>query len=836
MKFNLLHKLENIKKNPGRIKNIENPTEKQQMDAIKANPALIKDIKHPTQKVQEEIAKMNPELVKDIQNPSEAVLLEVIKQQPFKVLELENPSVKVQQCALEHTSELYSYLKEFSYEIQLKSVAEKPENIMNLEKPSDEIQNIAIKIKPELIAFIQDPCQAAQKIALEADPKLFALIQNPSVLTQLEAINKDIRNYLYIKNPTQQVQMAVINQSPEYIAYISDPSEELQMIAVSANVQNVMKINKPTEKVMMYVVQKDYNLIEACVLYPQIIELSKKLRMEAEEKEKKETKAIFEVSDEKSEIENMLEQEIAKKEKDEKDVKHLQALKKILADHEEVSATKAELSKELNIEGERDIQQKDNRSETETAKIPDKTIFWTEEVPLSSSLKEITIKYFQYHGISVSDTENEVAMCLIDEAEELFAKKKSKTQIAPDSSYTLNFGDQILNYFIKFIRANNIQVTESDKDRMPNILQEVGNIYKALLSNCGNSKELESEGNASTISEESEQKTTNCVETAFDAKTQVISDSANGETQPEKNGSQPQTLQDTQQKEDTPSDTDDFKDRSDVQNNRISKSTTAINESKGNTTTISEESEQKDASLELNNNSNKENMQTVVNNTDINQQLQQAIEEKKIREQNIAKLEQLKKLHIELKNLQRKEFQLANEVKTLESNNKVSIVPNNISDSTSSFSTKVESKVQEQGHKELNYKPYNENPDNKNSNIEHMQQSKDNTVISTVEMASNSSITEIIMNYLNYNGIQNVESMQWTINNIEKEYNCKLKKYGVIVDETPYTLNYNDSLKDYLAKFIEHNSIQVCADDNDLMSITIEQLNDLFKNLKINQL
>jgi hypothetical protein len=90
-----------VKKTPGSIQYIKNPTERVQLEAVKHSGGyLIQYIHNPSEEVQLLSVKLNGNAISYIKNPFEEVQLAAVEQDPYSIRFIKSPSIEVQKAAI----------------------------------------------------------------------------------------------------------------------------------------------------------------------------------------------------------------------------------------------------------------------------------------------------------------------------------------------------------------------------------------------------------------------------------------------------------------------------------------------------------------------------------------------------------------------------------------------------------------------------------------------------------------------------------------------------------------------------------------------------------------
>jgi hypothetical protein len=241
----ILTKDANIKaliKNPSKIRNIENPSEREQLAAVYTDPDSIQYIETPTEAVQLLAVKKNGLTIEDINNPSEAVQL----------------------AAAKNTGYALKYIKNPSEAVQLAAVSEEGDSIKFIENPSEAVQLAAVKNAGETIAYFKDknPSEAVKLEAVKQSGYAILYVDKPTEEMKLIAVKQDGQAIQYIENPTEEMQLIAVSRDGYAIEHIDYPSEEVQLAAVKNNAWSIENIENPSEAVQLAAIKNDWSAIQ----------------------------------------------------------------------------------------------------------------------------------------------------------------------------------------------------------------------------------------------------------------------------------------------------------------------------------------------------------------------------------------------------------------------------------------------------------------------------------------------------------------------------------------------------------------------------------------------
>ena len=196
--FTSYRELDNIKKHPGNIKDIANPTEAQQLAAVKSSPHTIKYIKSPTEKVQ----------------------LIALKEDIYNYPYIKKLSEKSQLYLLKHGIEI-QYIKNPTEKAQLHALRWKGVySIANVKNPTEKVQLMAIKKSKAVFSEIKNPTIAVCK---EIAKDFCGNIEIPTDRKIIKATKKLISELKYIEGDAYLKEMNIdYNKGNHYVNNESD--------------------------------------------------------------------------------------------------------------------------------------------------------------------------------------------------------------------------------------------------------------------------------------------------------------------------------------------------------------------------------------------------------------------------------------------------------------------------------------------------------------------------------------------------------------------------------------------------------------------------------------
>jgi len=146
-----------VKKRPGKISDIRNPSEKVQMAAVKKHPQVIRFIHNPSEEVQLRVLSIHPTELRYIDNPTEKAQILAVKQWGGAIQLIDNPSEEVQMTAVKHkyAPELIKYIDNPTEKVQMEILdSVDPTAIRYIKKPTAKVQLAAVKMNPKLVDYI----------------------------------------------------------------------------------------------------------------------------------------------------------------------------------------------------------------------------------------------------------------------------------------------------------------------------------------------------------------------------------------------------------------------------------------------------------------------------------------------------------------------------------------------------------------------------------------------------------------------------------------------------------------------------------------------------------
>ena len=221
------------------IKNIENPTEAQQLEAIGLNWYAISLIQNPTEKVQKAAFEKNEQAIlyvkcgpcdalkQSLNAMDEAKFLAAFKAEPNLLKFITNPAL-------------------------LKAAVSQDWRIVRkIEGASDELWAEAVRQSADALKFIHNAGEKVLIAAVERDWKYLQEIEVPTAAVVVAAVKQDFHafEYVSIRRRTEPVQLAAVRADWRCIQYLQRASENVQMEAVRQSKDALKLIKNPTPAV-----------------------------------------------------------------------------------------------------------------------------------------------------------------------------------------------------------------------------------------------------------------------------------------------------------------------------------------------------------------------------------------------------------------------------------------------------------------------------------------------------------------------------------------------------------------------------------------------------------
>ena len=221
------------------IKNIENPTEEQQLEAIKLNWYAISLIQNPTETVQKAAFEKNEQAILYVKcGPCEALKQALNSMDEVKFL-----------AAFKAEPNL---LKFITNPALLKvAVSQDWRIVRKIEGASDELWAEAVRQSADALKFVHNAGEKVLVAAVERDWKYIQEIEVPTAAVVVAAVKQDYHafEYVSIRRRTEPVQLAAVRTDWRCIQYLQRASEKVQMEAVKASKDAIKLIKNPAPAV-----------------------------------------------------------------------------------------------------------------------------------------------------------------------------------------------------------------------------------------------------------------------------------------------------------------------------------------------------------------------------------------------------------------------------------------------------------------------------------------------------------------------------------------------------------------------------------------------------------
>jgi len=221
------------------IKNIENPTEEQQLEAIGLNWYAISLIQNPTETVQKAAFEKNEQAILYVKcGPCEALKQALNAMDEAKFL----TSFKAEP----------NLLKFITNPALLKvAVSQDWRIVRKIDGASDELWAEAVRQSADALKFIRNPGEKVLVAAVERDWKYIQEIEVPTAAVVVAAVKQDYHafEYVSIRRRTEPVQLAAVRTDWRCIQYLQRASEKVQMEAVKASKEALKLIKNPAPAV-----------------------------------------------------------------------------------------------------------------------------------------------------------------------------------------------------------------------------------------------------------------------------------------------------------------------------------------------------------------------------------------------------------------------------------------------------------------------------------------------------------------------------------------------------------------------------------------------------------
>jgi hypothetical protein len=224
------------------IKNIQNPTEEQQLEAIGLNWYAISLIENPSEKAQMAAFEKNVQAILYIKcGPCQAL-----------VDALNSVSEEVMEAAVRADPNVLKFVTNTGL---LKAAVRGDWKIVRqIKGASEDLWAEAVRQDIAALRYVPDPTEKIMLAAISKDWKLLQDIERPSAAMVAEAVKQDFHalEFVSIKRRTEAVQMAAVRTDPRCIQFLERASEAVQMEAVRKDKSVFALIKNPAASVVEY--------------------------------------------------------------------------------------------------------------------------------------------------------------------------------------------------------------------------------------------------------------------------------------------------------------------------------------------------------------------------------------------------------------------------------------------------------------------------------------------------------------------------------------------------------------------------------------------------------
>lgn len=208
--------------------------------------------------------------IKNIQNPTEEQQLEAIGLNWYAISLIENPSEKVQLAAFEKNVQAILYIKCGPCQAVVEA----------LNSVSDEVMETAVRADPNILKFVTNT--GLLQAAVRGDWKIVRQIKGAGEDLWAEAVRQDIAALRYVPEPTEKIMLAAISKDWKLLQDIERPSAAMVAAAVKQDYHALefVSIKRRTEPVQLAAVHAD----PRCIQF--LERASEAVQMEAVKKDK----------------------------------------------------------------------------------------------------------------------------------------------------------------------------------------------------------------------------------------------------------------------------------------------------------------------------------------------------------------------------------------------------------------------------------------------------------------------------------------------------------------------------------------------------------------------
>ncbi|MBR2210563.1 MAG: hypothetical protein IJ896_03690 [Fibrobacter sp.] len=224
------------------IKNIQNPTEEQQLEAVGLNWYAISLIENPTEKVQLAAFDSNPQAILYVKSgPCEALVnaLNSLGEGAFRSVVKGDPNI-------------LKFVR--NPELLRAAIREDWKVVRQIKDAGDDLWAEAVRVSADALKYVSNPGEGVMLAALERDWKLLQDIERPSAAMVAAAVKQDYHalEFVSIKRRTEPVQLAAVHADPRCIQFLERASEAVQMEAVKKDKGVLALIKHPAPAVVEF--------------------------------------------------------------------------------------------------------------------------------------------------------------------------------------------------------------------------------------------------------------------------------------------------------------------------------------------------------------------------------------------------------------------------------------------------------------------------------------------------------------------------------------------------------------------------------------------------------
>ncbi len=182
----------------------------------------------------------DPLYIRNIENSTKDEQIEAVKRNGMVIRFINNPLDDVKREAILNNPLCIEYIEDLSEELAILAVQLLWNSIKYVKNLTDNIMREAVKSKGWAIQFIDNPSEEIQLLAVEKDFDAIKYIKNPSEEVQIRAIEKYWGAIRFIDNPTLEARRCAIKIDEESINYIMNYDFDDLKIFIGDNI-NIVK-------------------------------------------------------------------------------------------------------------------------------------------------------------------------------------------------------------------------------------------------------------------------------------------------------------------------------------------------------------------------------------------------------------------------------------------------------------------------------------------------------------------------------------------------------------------------------------------------------------------